>query len=103
MGLILAWLNRDLWSPIWPNLAASAICAFGVWAKLHYEQAEHRRALEHHVSATAEGIKAHTEGQHSALAEHIESRLRHHLTPPPLPPAPASMSSAYPPPGEEVP
>lgn len=26
-------LYRDLWGPVWPNLAASAVLAAGVWAR----------------------------------------------------------------------
>jgi hypothetical protein len=48
---LVHWLNRDLWGPIWPNLAASAICGVGVYLRVRvhlvrqHEAHERTRAL----------------------------------------------------------
>lgn len=31
MGALLAWVNREFWGPVWPNLAASAVTFAGGW------------------------------------------------------------------------
>lgn len=58
------YLFTDLWVPIWPNLAASAVC-FGLayWrTKVHMRR--HHEALKQHV--TNEVRKAvGTEGEHA--------------------------------------
>lgn len=45
------WLNRDLWGPVWPNLAASVLTlpvAF-IW--------HHRRIKKHVTQAINEAVK----------------------------------------------
>lgn len=42
-----AWLMRDLVVPIWPNLAASALCSAVVYVRLRFHQERiHREQIE---------------------------------------------------------
>lgn len=49
---MLHWINRDLWGPIWPNLAASAICTGAVWwrARIHLRRVRDEHAARHEVA-----------------------------------------------------
>lgn len=29
------WIVQDFYDPVWPNIAASAVCTIIVWLKLH--------------------------------------------------------------------
>lgn len=53
------WLARDWYGLIWPNLAASAVCAAAVYLKLRAEQIAHREELKRHVSRTVSGEVRH--------------------------------------------
>ncbi len=50
---MFSWLNRDIWGPIWPNLAASVIAFSAAWLVAHryllkrWRERE-RVSLEHH-------------------------------------------------------
>ena len=47
----LHWVNVEFWQPIWPNLAASAICTAAVYLKLRAEQIAHREEIKRHMTA----------------------------------------------------
>lgn len=42
---MIAWLNRDFWGPVWPNLAASGICATAAVLRIRVHLARHHQAL----------------------------------------------------------
>ena len=47
------WLNVELWGPMWPNLAASALCSALVYIRLRVEAARRHEELKRHVTAAA--------------------------------------------------
>lgn len=49
------WLWTDLWSPIWPNLAASGITGTTIAKVLHV-------VLRRHITAEAERTRGHCDG-----------------------------------------
>ena len=58
----LAWLNRDVWGPIWPNLIASLI-----WAPAAF--------LAHHVAMRRHHERV-TDEQTQLLMEHIDRAVK---------------------------
>jgi len=71
---VLAYLVTHLWA----NLAASAVCSFAVWLKLHREQ------IARHVQAMAQAAAHHRaqmaqqQSHHDALRAHVDQRLTEH-------------------------
>lgn len=51
IGLI-SWLNRDFWNPVWPNLAASALCAGLAVLRIRVHLQRHQEALKRQHAAT---------------------------------------------------
>lgn len=52
----LAWLNRDVWGPIWPNLVASLVWAPAAFAAHHVGMRRHHERV---TAAQTEILKAH--------------------------------------------
>lgn len=50
LGAFLAWLNLELWGPLWPNLAASVIWTWPVLAWHHVR-------LRQHVTASNDELR----------------------------------------------
>lgn len=48
----VAWLDRDLWGPVWPNLAASGICAAAAVLRIRVHLRRHREASARQHAAT---------------------------------------------------
>lgn len=71
---MLHWFNLELWGPIWPNLAASAICTGAVWwrARIHL-----RRQHETLTGQVRQMRDEHAErhAQTHALVESLHARL----------------------------
>lgn len=55
MHVLLHHAYIDAWCPIWPNLAASAICSGIVYARLRAHQLAHHEALKQHITDTLGG------------------------------------------------
>lgn len=49
---MIAWFNRDFWGPIWPNLDASAICAYAAVVRVKVHLSQHREASARQHAAT---------------------------------------------------
>jgi hypothetical protein len=49
---MVAWFNRDLWGPVWPNLAASTICGALVVVRVRVHLARSREAQSRQHAAT---------------------------------------------------
>jgi len=49
---MISWLNRDLWGPIWPNLAASGICTTTAVLRIRVHLRRHREASARQHAAT---------------------------------------------------
>ena len=49
---LIAWLNRDPWGPVWPNLAASGICAAAAVLRIRVHLRRHREASARQHAAT---------------------------------------------------
>lgn len=49
---MIALINRDVWSPIWPNLAASALCAFAAVLRIRIHLTRHREVSARQHAAT---------------------------------------------------
>ena len=49
---MITWLNRDFWGPVWPNLAASALCASLAVFRVRVHLARHREASARQHAAT---------------------------------------------------
>lgn len=54
----MAWVNQDLWGPIWPNLAASGLCSAAVVIRVRVHLRRHREAA---AGARATDLAAHQE------------------------------------------
>ena len=64
---MINWLNRDVWGPIWPNLAASALSFGSAWLLAH------RYLLNKWEEREAEHLRQHAE-THRLIAE-LSKRL----------------------------
>lgn len=53
---LISWFNRDFWAPIWPNLAASAICAYAAVLRVRVHLSRHREASARQHAATRDLI-----------------------------------------------
>lgn len=53
---MIAWINRDLWSPIWPNLAASALCTSAAVLRIRIHLTRHREVSARQHAATRDLI-----------------------------------------------
>lgn len=42
---LVSWFNLELWGPVWPNLAASAVCATAAALRIRVHLARHREAM----------------------------------------------------------
>ena len=49
---LLSWFNLELWGPVWPNLAASAVCATAAVVRIRVHLRRHREALAQQHAAT---------------------------------------------------
>lgn len=48
----ISWLNLEFWGPIWPNLAASALCATAAVLRIRVHLRRHGDALARQHAAT---------------------------------------------------
>ena len=55
---LISWINRDFWGPVWPNLAASAICAYAAVMRVRVHLARHREASTRQHAATRDLVAA---------------------------------------------
>lgn len=49
---LLSWFNLEFWGPVWPNLAASALCATAAVLRIRVHLARHREAQARQHAAT---------------------------------------------------
>lgn len=56
MSAVLSWLNRDLWGPMWPNLAASVVWAAPAFTVHHVLM---RRHTTREIDRQTGELKAH--------------------------------------------
>ena len=49
---LLSWFNLELWGPVWPNLAASAVCATAAVLRIRVHLRRHRDVLAQQHAAT---------------------------------------------------
>lgn len=50
--ILISWLNRDFWGPVWPNLVASAICAAGAVMRIRVHLRRHHQVQAQQHAAT---------------------------------------------------
>lgn len=50
--MLYRYVYLDAWCPLWPNLAASALCSALVYVRLRVHQKRHHEALKQHVTDT---------------------------------------------------
>lgn len=56
--ILLSWFNLEFWGPVWPNLAASAVCAAAAVVRIRVHLARHRESLARQHAATREAVAA---------------------------------------------
>lgn len=56
--MILAWLNRDLWAPMWPNMFAPSVITLAGLGLSHWR------------------IRRRQDAHHAAMVKHVTERTR---------------------------
>jgi len=52
MSSLISWFNLELWGPVWPNLAASAVCATAAVLRIRVHLRRHREVVAQQHAAT---------------------------------------------------
>lgn len=60
---VLAWLNRDFWGPVWPNLVASVVWAVPGFTVHHVLM---RRHTTREIDRQTAELKTHMDRQRAA-------------------------------------
>lgn len=55
---IISWFNQEFWGPVWPNLAASAVCTTMGVLRIRIHLARHHEAQVQQHAATREMVAA---------------------------------------------